>query len=32
VLLGLFGTDFGAFDPHHNAWREPLRDALLGDA
>ena len=26
-----FGTDFGAFDPHHNAWREPLRDALLGE-
>lgn len=35
-LLGLswcywdFGTDFGAFDPHRNAWREPLREALLG--
>jgi endoglucanase len=27
-----FGTDFGAFDPGRNAWREPLRDALLGDA
>jgi endoglucanase len=26
-----FGTDFGAFDPGRNAWREPLRDALLGD-
>jgi endoglucanase len=25
-----FGTDFGAFDPVCNAWREPLRDALLG--
>lgn len=35
-LLGLswcywdFGTDFGAFDPQRNAWREPLKDALLG--
>lgn len=35
-LLGLswcywdFGTDFGAFDPRRGAWREPLRDALLG--
>jgi endoglucanase len=27
-----FGTDFGAFDPRRNAWREPLRDALLGNA
>jgi len=27
-----FGTDFGAFDPRRNAWREPLRDALLGTA
>lgn len=27
-----FGTDFGAFDPHRGAWREPLRDALLGRA
>jgi endoglucanase len=26
-----FGTDFGAFDPVRDAWREPLRDALLGD-
>jgi endoglucanase len=26
-----FGTDFGAFDPERNAWREPLRDALLGN-
>jgi endoglucanase len=26
-----FGTDFGAFDPERNAWREPLRDALIGD-
>ena len=26
-----FGTDFGAFDPERDAWREPLRDALLGD-
>jgi endoglucanase len=25
-----FGTDFGAFDPVCNAWREPLRNALLG--
>jgi endoglucanase len=25
-----FGTDFGAFDQERNAWREPLRDALLG--
>ena len=25
------GTDFGAFDPERNTWREPLRDALLGD-
>lgn len=35
-LLGLswcywdFGTDFGAFDPQRRAWREPLKDALLG--
>ena len=34
-LLGLswcywdFGTDFGAFDAHRGAWREPLKDALL---
>jgi aryl-phospho-beta-D-glucosidase BglC (GH1 family) len=27
-----FGTDFGAFDPRRNAWREPVRDALLGNA
>jgi endoglucanase len=27
-----FGTDFGVFDPGRNTWREPLRDALLGDA
>jgi hypothetical protein len=26
-----FGTDFGAFDPERDAWREPIRDALLGD-
>jgi endoglucanase len=26
-----FGTDFGAFDPGRNLWREALRDALLGD-
>jgi endoglucanase len=26
-----FGTDFGAFDPVRDTWREPLRDALLGD-
>jgi endoglucanase len=26
-----FGTDFGAFDPERNTWREPTRDALLGD-
>ncbi len=26
-----FGTDFGAYDPARDAWREPLRDALLGD-
>jgi endoglucanase len=26
-----FGTDFGAFDPEGNVWREPLRDALIGD-
>lgn len=26
-----FGTDFGAFDPEAEAWREPLRAALLGD-
>jgi endoglucanase len=25
-----FGTDFGVFDPHRNAWREPLKDALIG--
>jgi endoglucanase len=24
-----FGTDFGAFDTHRGAWREPLMDALL---
>jgi endoglucanase len=24
-----FGTDFGAFNPHRGAWREPLRDALF---
>jgi endoglucanase len=24
-----FGTDFGAFDPQRDAWREPLRQALL---
>lgn len=35
-LLGLswcywdFGTDFGAFDPDRDAWREPLKQALLG--
>lgn len=35
-LLGLswcywdFGTDFGAFDPDRGAWREALRDALIG--
>jgi len=26
-----FGTDFGAFDLDLDAWREPLRRALLGD-
>lgn len=26
-----FGTDFGAFDPERDAWREPIRVALLGD-
>lgn len=26
-----FGTDFGAFDLERDAWREPLRRALLGD-
>jgi len=26
-----FGTDFGAFDLHRHAWREPLRAALLVD-
>jgi endoglucanase len=24
-----FGTDFGAFDPRHDTWREPLLHALL---
>ena len=24
-----FGTDFGVFDPQHNTWRVPLREALL---
>jgi hypothetical protein len=24
-----FGTDFGAFNPQREAWREPLRDALF---
>lgn len=24
-----FGTDFGAFDPRRDAWREPMLDALL---
>lgn len=37
-LLGIswcywdFGTDFGAFNPHRNAWCEPLTDALLATA
>jgi endoglucanase len=26
-----FGSDFGAYDVAANAWREPLRAALLGD-
>ena len=26
-----FGTDFGAYDLHRSAWREPLRAALLAD-
>jgi endoglucanase len=26
-----FGTDFGAFDLHRHAWREPIRSALLVD-
>ncbi len=26
-----FGTDFGAYDLAADAWREPLRQALLGD-
>jgi endoglucanase len=26
-----FGTDFGAYDPATNAWRQPLRAALLED-
>ncbi|MEQ4300573.1 glycoside hydrolase family 5 protein [Plantactinospora sp. B6F1] len=25
-----FGTDFGAYDPAADAWREPLKEALLG--
>jgi endoglucanase len=25
-----FGTDFGLFDSHRGAWREPLELALLG--
>jgi endoglucanase len=25
-----FGTDFGLFDPHRNAWRKPLKETLLG--
>jgi endoglucanase len=25
-----FGSGFGAYDPRAQAWREPLRDALLG--
>jgi endoglucanase len=25
-----FATDFGAFDISRHAWREPLREALLG--
>ncbi|MQA87187.1 MAG: cellulase family glycosylhydrolase [Streptosporangiales bacterium] len=25
-----FGSDFGAYDPQRNTWREPLRQALLG--
>jgi endoglucanase len=24
-----FGTDFGVFDPRLDAWREPLRRALI---
>ena len=27
-----FGTDFGAFDVRRNAWRTPIRDALLPPA
>jgi endoglucanase len=26
-----FGSGFGAFDPQKNEWREPLKDALVGE-